>query len=209
MRKYGLETKRRRNRLRKVKDERNLPTRIPNRLKEVCPIVPDFVWVGDFTCLVFYGTSVYLATVLDLFTREVIGISMGLHHSAALVIAAMEDAKKKQGKTAKIFHSDQGREYASKECRLWLLANNVLPSHSHKAHPWENGHQESFFGRFKQELGNIHRFKSLESLMEAVYHHVYYYNTRRIHSRLKMSPREFRERHSGTETTKKHPSTGV
>lgn len=191
MKKYGLKPKKRKTRFRKRKDEKNLPTGIPNRMKQLCPIQPNAVWVGDFTYLIFYGTYIYLATVIDLYTREVIGTSIGLHHSAELVIAALEDAKQKRKQLPQIFHSDQGSEYASRECRLWLLVNKILPSHSYKAHPWENGHQESFFGRFKQELENIHRFNSLEELMEGIYRQIHYYNTKRIHSRLKMTPQSF------------------
>jgi len=195
MHKYGLRANRRRNRFRKRKDEHNLPTGIPNRIKQICPIVPNFVWAGDFTYLVFYGTYIYLATVVDLYSREIIGISIRLHHSAELVIAALEDAKHKRKRLPWLFHSDQGSEYASKECRMWLFAHNILPSHSKKSHPWENGQQESFFGRFKEELGNIHRFNSLEELMEGVFKQVHYYNTKRIHSKLKMSPSQFYEQH--------------
>ena len=191
MKKYGLKPKKRKVRFRKRKDEKNLPTGIPNRMKQLCPIQPNAVWVGDFTFLIFYGTYIYLTTVIDLYTREVIGTSIGLHHSAELVIAALEDAKQKRKQLPQIFHSDQGSEYASRECRLWLLINRILPSHSYKAHPWENGHQESFFGRFKQELENIHRFNSLEELMEGIYRQIHYYNTKRIHSRLKMTPQNF------------------
>lgn len=192
MKKYGIKTKKKRRKyLRKRKDEKNLPTGIPNRIKQLCPILPDAVWVGDFTYLIFYGTYIYLATVIDLYTREVIGISIGLHHSAELVIAALEDAKQKRKQLPQIFHSDQGSEYASRQCRLWLLAHKILPSHSYKAHPWENGHQESFFGRFKEELENIHRFNSLEELMAGIYHQIHYYNTKRIHSKLKMTPQNF------------------
>lgn len=211
MKKYGLRPKRRRMHLRKPKDEKNPSTDIPNRLKQFCPIVPNVVWAGDFTYFIFYGTYVYLVTVIDLYTKEIVGVSIGLHHSAELVIAALEDARSKRQKLPRFFHSDQGSEYASQQCRLWLLAYGILPSHSHKGHPWENGCQESFFGRFKEEFGNIHRFKSLEEFMEAAYRQIYYYNAVRIHGKLKMPPREFCRRAEGriSLATKKHLSTSV
>jgi len=89
-----------------------------------------------------------------------------------------------------IFHTDQGSEYDSSQCKAWLLAHQILPSHSGKSRPWENGSQESFFGRFKQELGNINRFKTLDELIEAIYQKIYYYNHARIHRSLRMSPRQ-------------------
>ena len=191
MKKYGLKPKRRRAKFRKKADEKNPPSGIPNRLKTLCPIVPNAVWAGDFTYLSFYGKNVYLATVLDVYTREIVGAFIGLHHTSQLVIAALEDAKRKRKKLPQIFHTDQGSEYASQSCRLWLMAEKILPSHSYKAHPWENGYQESFYGKFKKELGNIHRFITLEDLMEGIYRQVYYYNNKRIHSKLRMPPRQF------------------
>lgn len=191
MKKYGLKPKRRKAKFRKKADEKNLPSGIANRLKTLCPITANAVWAGDFTYLSFYGKNVYLATVIDVYTREIVGVFIGLHHTSQLVIAALEDAKQKRVKLPQIFHTDQGSEYASQSCRLWLLAEKILPSHSHKAHPWENGYQESFYGKFKKELGNIHRFTTLEDLMAGIYRQVYYYNNERIHSRLKMSPRQF------------------
>lgn len=207
MKKYGLKPKRRRKCLRKKADERAPPTEIPNRSKQLCAIQPNAVWAGDFTHFDWHGTYLYVATVIDVYTREILGVTMGLHHSSQLVIAALVDAKKKRETLPQIFHSDQGSEYASRDCKLWLMAHTVLPSHSQKAHPWENGRQESFYGKFKQELGNIYRFASLEELMEAIYRQIHYYNTKRIHSRLKMSPRQFHE--SSLRRTKKHLSTGV
>lgn len=189
MKKYGLKPMKQRRRLRKRRDERKSASEIPNRIKGVTPHRPLEIWVGDFTHLDFHGTFVYLATVIDRYTREVVGWSMGLHHSAQFVIEVMEDAKRSRG-TPEIFHSDQGSEYDSIACRAWLLAHRILPSQSHKAHPWENGHQESFYGHFKEELGELHRFHTLDELMEAIAHQIHYYNTKRIHSALKMTPRE-------------------
>ena len=188
-RKYNLVPKKRRKKPRKRLDEGKTTSDIPNRINGLCPIRPNAIWVGDFTFLDFYGTFLYLATVIDRYTREVVGWSIGLHHSAQLVVDALDHAKSRRG-LPQIFHSDQGSEYDSIMCRAWLLFHRVLPSQSHKAHPWENGHQESFFGRFKQELGNLHRLQTLDELMEAVAHQIHYYNTKRIHSALKMPPQE-------------------
>jgi putative transposase len=125
--------------------------------------------------------------VMDSYTREIVGWSIGLHHSAQLVIDALEDARKKR-ETPNIFHSDQGSEYDSVSCKAWLLAHQVLPSQSHKAHPWENGHQESFFGRFNAELGNLNRFETLDQVIEAIHHQLHYYNSKRFHTALRMTP---------------------
>ncbi len=213
MKKYGLTVRRRRKHFRKPKDEGKPASDLPNRIKGICPIRPGVIWVGDFTDFDFYGTRIYLATVLDRFTREVIGWTIGTHHSAQLVLDALEDAKRNRS-PPELFHSDQGSEYDSARCRAWLLAHQILPSHSRKASPWENGHQESWYGRFKEELGNIHRFKSLDELIEAIHRQIHYHNTKRIHSALKMTPRqrfEQAQRHwyVPTKNKKAHLSTGV
>ncbi len=69
-------------------------------------------------------------------------------------------------------------------------------SMSAKASPWQNGYQESFYSHFKAEAGDLDRFEILGELLEFVYHQIYYYNHYRIHSVLKMTPVEFRTRHT-------------
>jgi len=59
---------------------------------------------------------------------------------------------------------------------------------SDKASPWQNGYQESFFGRFKEEFGDINRFETTGEMIEAIYQYIHYYNTKRIHTSLKMPP---------------------
>jgi transposase InsO family protein len=88
-----------------------------------------------------------------------------------------------------VFHSDQGSEYQSQLLRAVLLAHHILPSHSKKSHPWENGYQESFYRSFKQELGDTSQLLTIDELYEAIAQRIYYYNTARIHSALKMPPR--------------------
>lgn len=190
MKKYGLRPKKKKRKFHKPDDENKPPSGITNHLRTLCPIRSTAVYAGDFTHFLWYGTLVYLATVIDLFTREVVGWSIGLHHTAPLVILALEDAKKRRGAPF-LFHSDQGSEYTSSICKEWLFKNNVLPSQSTKSSPWQNGRQESFYGRFKQELGNIHRFNTMAQFVEAIHLQIHYYNKKRIHLKLKMPPERF------------------
>ncbi len=192
MRRYGVRPKRRRVRRKYEKGQRD--SAIPNRIKKQTVAAPNYVWAGDFTELRWRGFILYLATVIDFFSREIIGVSIGLRHSADLIVSALEDAKEKRdGITPSIFHSDQGSEYESGNCATWLLRNGVLPSRSGKAHPWENGRQESFYGRFKHELGSLSHLPTLEDAIAVIHHRIHYYNTKRIHSVLKMPPRTFYE----------------
>ena len=66
---------------------------------------------------------------------------------------------------------------------------------SAKASPWQNGHQESYYGKFKLEMANLNAFATFEEAVEAVHHRVFYYNRKRIHTALKMPPKLFRERY--------------
>jgi putative transposase len=167
---------------------------IPNRTQGISPIAPNVIWNGDFTYLNFHHTVVYLATVIDRFTREVIGWQIGLHHTTQLVIDVLEEALRKRNAHPYIFHSDQGSEYTSSACIEWIVKNKILPSHSPKGRPWKNGHQESFYDKFKLEFGSPSRHMTIEMLIEAIGRYVHYYNTRRIHSALKMPPRVFYEK---------------
>ena len=163
----------------------------PNRTAGISPIAPNVIWVGDFTELHFHSTKLYLATVIDRYTREVIAWQIGLHHTTQLVIDVLEEAFRKRGISPTLFHSDQGSEYTAHACMEWLTRHHILPSHSGKAKPWNNGHQESFYSRFKLEFGKPSRHRTIEILIEAIGRYMHYYNTRRIHSALKMPPQTY------------------
>lgn len=167
---------------------------IPNRTRGISPVQPNVIWAGDFTYLPFHHTMVYMATVIDRFTREVIAWQIGLHHTTQLVLDVLDDALKKRTSPPSIFHSDQGSEYTSNACIQWIIDHKILPSHSPKSKPWNNGHQESFYDKFKLEFGKPSRHETLEHLTEAIGRYIHYYNTRRIHSALKMPPRVFFEK---------------
>ena len=131
---------------------------------------------------------------MDLFTREIIGINISRYHNSQLVLVAFIDALNKTGKIPKYIHSDQGSEYDSKEFVDFVLSKKIVISMSRKSSPWENGHQGSFFSTLKLELGFLDRFKEMGELIENIYSTIYYYNNRRIHTVLKMTPVDFRRR---------------
>lgn len=107
--------------------------------------------------LAFHHTMVYLATVIDRYTREVIAWQIGLHHTTQLVLDVLRDALQKRNATPYIFHSDQGSEYPSNACIQWIVDHKIHLSHSPKSKPWKNGHQESFYDNFKSEFGRPSR----------------------------------------------------
>jgi transposase InsO family protein len=169
-------------------------TLIPNVLKLLCPIRANVVWAGDFTYFWHVDRFWYLATVIDVRTREILGWHVANHHTTALVIEAFKDAVRRTGTAPEWFHSDQGSEYVSGAYESLLDLYGTKPSQSRKSSPWQNGFQESFYSQFKLELGDVRRFAHVGELIEAVHQQIAYYNTRRIHSAIKMPPAKYRER---------------
>lgn len=144
-------------------------------------------WVQDFTHLRFMGEEHYLAVVLDLKTRQVVGWRLGTRHSSELTLAAVLDALSKHPAPT-ILHSDQGSEYLSFRHQELCERMEITLSCSKRASPWQNGFMERFFCGFKLELGNVSRHKDLARFHEAVALAIFYYNTKRIHLALGMSP---------------------
>lgn len=144
-------------------------------------------WVQDFTYLKFQGAWYYLAVVLDVQTRRIVGWRLGASHSSELTYAAMLDALSKYPPPA-ILHSDQGSEYLSYKHRDLCDRYEIELSSSEAGKPWQNGYMERWFGGFKLELGVLTKFVDLDRLHEGIAGQVFYYNTKRIHTALKMSP---------------------
>lgn len=191
MQKFGIKAYRRRGRKWRPKPK-EVTIQYPNLLREVTPCYPGHVWVADFTYLPFDGKFVYLATVMDVFTREVVGWSLMTNHSLPLVQQALFCALLHRTRPD-IFHSDNGSEYDAEAFVSALKEIGTAISRITPGCPWENGYQESFYGRLKTSLGDTNRFKSLGELVCAVHQEMYRYNTSRIHSALTMSPAAFRK----------------
>jgi transposase InsO family protein len=195
MKKFGIKPYRRRaTSPRKKKDQRKRVSPYQNLIAGMKADRPGLVWVTDFTYIRFQERFIYLATIIDLFTREVVGINVSRYHNRFLVMGAVLSALEKNP-PPQIIHSDQGSEYDSKDFIELVESLNIKVSMSHKASPWENGHQESFFGRLKGEAGDLNRFETLGELIEEIYRMMYYYNNQRIHSKLKMPPVEFKNKY--------------
>ena len=144
-------------------------------------------WVQDFTYIWFERQWHYLAVVLDVQTRQIFGWALGLRHSSELTLAAVLDALSKHP-PPRILHSDQGSEYLSAKHEALCKRLRITLSCSAKSSPWQNGFMERWFGSFKHELGVLSRFKDISQLYEGIALQVFYYNTKRIHTALKMSP---------------------
>ena len=148
------------------------------------------IWVTDFTFIWYKNRFIYLSTVMDIWNREIIGACVLTNHSSTLVIQALVSALMDHPKP-EVIHSDQGGEYTAKVFQDFCIYTGIHISMSEKSSPWQNGYQESFYDKFKIDLGDPNRFDSLGELVYEIYHTIYTYNTTRIHTSLKMSPREF------------------
>jgi putative transposase len=187
MKKYGIKVPRR-----KIKNfcTRSIKQRkYPNLIKELKITKENQVWCSDTTRFIFHGEKWYLVTIIDLYTRQVPGLGIGRGHDSSLVLRAIEMALKTG--IPEIFHSDQGTEFMAEICTGRLEKEGTQISASDKASPWQNGYQESFFGHFKDDVGDINRFETAGELLEALYHAIDYYNNRRIHKILRMPPAVF------------------
>lgn len=177
----------------KPEDTGKEPTTIPNHLKRLCAIAPSVIWCADFTYIKYNEKFIYLATIIDQYTREIVGWNISRFHTKDLVIGALQDAVKRTGRVPHYLHSDQGSEYDSQEYKATAEKLTITLSMSEKSSPWQNGHQESFFGRFKTEFGDVRNYELLPELVEAIHHHIIYYNTERIHTSLKTTPEMFKQ----------------
>lgn len=193
MKKYNIKPLRKKLKFIKRDDIGKKPTGIKNLIEELHSVESKKVWVCDFTYLKYLGRFIYFAVVLDIVTREIVGFSISRIHNKSLVIDAFLDAVRNTGIKPEYIHSDQGSEYASELYVLLAKQFGVKISMSRKGSPWENGYVESFFGKFKQELGDLSQYSELVYLIEKIYHQVWYYNNERIHSSLKMSPVQFKK----------------
>ena len=192
MKKYGIKPYRRTAK-NPWKPKKNKDAVFPNLLITECPEYPNHIWATDFTYLKFQNKWWYLATVIDLYTREVVGVSFQRTHTTQLVLDALLDAMVHHAKPT-IIHSDQGSEYTSKDFTSFCQDLKIIQSMSHPGCPWENGYQESFYKGFKVELGDPTRFETLGELVAMIYHQIYYYNTKRLHTSINATPREYARR---------------
>lgn len=144
-------------------------------------------WVQDFTYIWFERQWHYLALVVNLKTRQVLGWKLGLNHTSELTYAALLDALSKYPAPT-ILHSDQGSEYLSYKHQLLCQRLEVTLSCSAKSSPWQNGFMERLVETIKDELPPLSQLKDLGQLHEAIALTIHYYNHKRIHTALHMSP---------------------
>ncbi len=158
---------------------------------------PNAVWVSDITYVWTLEGWLYLAVILDLFSRGIVGLAMDKTIADTLIIQAIRQAilSRRPGKGL-IVHSDRGSQYAGNDFRAILAGNEFVGSMSRKGDCWDNAVAESFFHTLKVELIHRMRFATREQAKRMIFEYiVMYYNCKRAHSTLGyLSPLEYEKR---------------
>jgi transposase InsO family protein len=156
-------------------------------------------WAGDITYIATAQGWLYLAVVLDLKSRKVVGWSMKDTIDKSLVQEALEMATKRRldgpMKENLLFHSDRGSQYASSSYREQLEQHGIICSMSRKGNCWDNAPLESFFATLKKELGNRHKYQSHQQTKASLFYYIeVFYNRKRRHSALGyISPHDYEQ----------------
>ncbi len=146
---------------------------------------PDRVWLSDITSLRTQKGWLYLAVVLDLYSRRVVGWAMREDMGEKLVVKALEMALLNRNQAPEIFHSDQGGQYMASSFRERLRQYRIQRSMSRKGNCYDNAVAESFFKTVKQELVSQTKFHDREEAKSALFEYIeVFYNRRRLHSSL-------------------------
>jgi putative transposase len=167
----------------------------PNLLEDrPLPKAPNRVWAGDITFIPSSTGWLYLAVVIDLCSRRIVGWSLADHLRSDLVLEALHQALQSRPKTAgAIFHSDRGSQYSSAAFRQALAKAGLHQSMSARANPYHNAWTESFIGTLKHEMLQGGCFENLADAKTELFNYIEaYYNTHRKHSALGyLSPSQF------------------
>lgn len=160
----------------------------------------DKAWVSDTTFIATREGWLYLAMILDLFSRQVIGWSMNTRNNTELVQDALTMAIWRRGEVNDIIvHSDQGSTYASGDYQKQLSENNLRSSMSRKGECLDNAVAESFFGSLKNELVFHEDYKTRAEARQSIFEYIeVFYNRKRRHASLGyMTPVEYEEKYAG------------
>jgi transposase InsO family protein len=158
------------------------------------PALPDQVWAGDITFIPTAGGWIYLAVIIDLCSRRVVGWSLADNMRAGLVVAALEQALRTRNPRRGLkFHSDRGSQYGSSAHRVVLARAGIEQSMSARANPYDNAWTESFIGTLKLEMLQKGCFEDMGDAMAEIFEYIEaYYNAQRKHSAIGyMTPSQF------------------
>ncbi len=161
--------------------------------------VPNDTWVSDITYIRTHEGWIFLATVIDLFSRKIIGWATGHRQTTLLIIKALTMATQRLNKGTKvILHSDQGSQYSSYDYKKFAKGHNIILSMSRRGNCYDNAVAESFFKTIKKELVRKQIFLTRDIASSKIFEYIeMFYNSKRRHSYLgHISPNEFEKRYN-------------
>jgi transposase InsO family protein len=158
----------------------------PNHIRGTEVTRLDQVWVADITYIRIKAAFVYLATVMDLYSRKIVGWSISDRIDATLCLAALNDAiEKRKPQPGLIHHSDRGVQYACDEYKAVLEKHGILPSMSAQGYCYDNAFMESFFKTLKAEEVYLTEYETKDDVLKSIPEFIEnVYNKKRIHSSL-------------------------
>jgi transposase InsO family protein len=196
MRLRSLQGRSARNTRRSSSAQRAFFASVPNNQRKLKLSQPDQVWVGDVTYLRVNRQWRYLATVMDRYSRRVIGWSLGHKRDAALTTQALEHAmRKRNAGPGLVFHTDRGMEYAALDFKRQLARKGFIQSMNRPGKMNDNAHMESFFHTMKTEGLHDMSFDTDMALHRELRSYIRFYNQQRLHSSLNyLAPVAFERR---------------
>jgi transposase InsO family protein len=196
MRKFGLKALIWRGFKVKTTDSNHPHGYAPNRLPGTTITGVNQVWVTDLTYIRILTGFVYLAAILDLYSRKVVGWAISMSLDAELCLAALDDAiDKRSPQPGLIHHSDRGVQYACERYRSRLNEKGIVSSMSAKGYCYDNAFMESWFKTLKAEEVYLTEYETREDVLKNIPNFIEnVYNKKRLHSSLGyFSPEEFEE----------------
>lgn len=166
---------------------------IGNKIHDLEATASNQIWVGDVTYLKVNKEWRYLAVIMDLFSRKIVGWSLSIKRDVTLTLTAFKRAASKRLlQSGLYFHSDRGSEYVALKYQKWLQKNNVIQSMNRKGVMNDNAEMESFFHQFKAERLHKNEYTTEKELRSVIIEYVGFYNQKRIHSSLGyLTPRAY------------------
>jgi putative transposase len=197
MREHGLNARRRRRFVATTDSDHDQPI-FPNRTRDMTVDGPDQLWVADLTYVAVAVGFVYVALIMDAWSRRIIGYSMSRRIDARLTLAALNAAiALRQPSCGCVHHSDRGSQYAAEKYRNRLQQAKLVGSMGRRGNPYDNAMMESLMKTLKVEGVYPLEFESAEDVTEQLPAFIDKYNARRLHSSLGyLSPEQYEKQHA-------------